>query len=276
MSSLKELKAQIEKTNALGVSNLREKGVNVSENATTYEIMQGIAEVKNLNGIESLDHTVTFTVDGEAVEIVSVKSGNSVNIPVSIVDAIGVSYEWFFDGRKVSFPYAPTENVTLEGTPCVSLVASDLNHWYKNSVQEKNFQLVNYDANTTENKVTYSGTDGYEYAYYPISLEKGKTYEFSLEYKIENLVYQAYAEPGVPFISFAKEIIITSSQTQWYKALAGAVMNNPAGEDYKKYSVTYQATEDFNGYVVLDTACLRDGVAGTLYIKNIVVRNITV
>ncbi len=47
---LNQLKAQIEDANALGVTNLAEKGVVVAENATTYEIMQGIAEISTSGG----------------------------------------------------------------------------------------------------------------------------------------------------------------------------------------------------------------------------------
>lgn len=47
---LNQLKAQIEDANALGVTNLAEKGVVVAENATTYEIMQGISEISTSGG----------------------------------------------------------------------------------------------------------------------------------------------------------------------------------------------------------------------------------
>lgn len=45
MANLKDLKTQIENANALGVANLTEKGVEISADATTYEIMGKIAEI---------------------------------------------------------------------------------------------------------------------------------------------------------------------------------------------------------------------------------------
>lgn len=45
MASANDLKQQIVNANALGRTNLAEKGVELPETATTYEIMQGIKEV---------------------------------------------------------------------------------------------------------------------------------------------------------------------------------------------------------------------------------------
>lgn len=45
MATIREIKQKIENANALGVANLTEKGVEISEDATTYEIMQNIAQI---------------------------------------------------------------------------------------------------------------------------------------------------------------------------------------------------------------------------------------
>lgn len=45
MATIKDLKTQIENCNALGIANLANQGVEVSENATTFEIMQKIAQI---------------------------------------------------------------------------------------------------------------------------------------------------------------------------------------------------------------------------------------
>ena len=45
MATIRELKTQIENANALGRTNLSEKGVTVEETATTYEIMRKISEI---------------------------------------------------------------------------------------------------------------------------------------------------------------------------------------------------------------------------------------
>ena len=47
MASIKDIKTQIENANALGRANLTEKGVEIAENATTYEIMQSIAGISS-------------------------------------------------------------------------------------------------------------------------------------------------------------------------------------------------------------------------------------
>lgn len=50
--TFKELKEQIENANALGVANLAEKGIMVNDNATTYEIMDKIADIVGNGGVE--------------------------------------------------------------------------------------------------------------------------------------------------------------------------------------------------------------------------------
>lgn len=45
MTSIEQLKQQVVNANTLGRTNLAEKGVEVPETATTYEIMQGIKDV---------------------------------------------------------------------------------------------------------------------------------------------------------------------------------------------------------------------------------------
>lgn len=97
---------KINNANALGRGNLAEKGVIVDETATTYEIMSKIADVSGGGGVEPLDHTVTFTVDGEPYEIVSVINGNSVNAPATEpTSENGTFVEWQLNGEKVTFPY---------------------------------------------------------------------------------------------------------------------------------------------------------------------------
>jgi hypothetical protein len=63
------------------------------------------------SGIEPLDHTVTFTVEGEPYEVVSVKDGNSVNAPSGIPTSENGEFgKWSLNGSDVTFPYTPTED----------------------------------------------------------------------------------------------------------------------------------------------------------------------
>ena len=188
MATIKEVKEQIENANALGIANLTGQGVELSANATTYEIMKAISEIVSGSGggadytnivyneddtitltdkdgvehtmsctyedgkligvtydgkaieltydgdvlvkvgrtevdmanaqtseIELLDHTVTFTVDGEPYEVVSVKDGNSVNAPS--VEPTKEGFDgWSLNGNTILFPYTPTEDVELIAT----------------------------------------------------------------------------------------------------------------------------------------------------------------
>lgn len=106
------LKTQIENANALGRENLNAKGVSTDGTETTYEIMSKIADVSG--GDNSLDHTVTFMVDGEPYEIVSVKNGNSVNAPTTKpTSESGNVVKWLLDNQEVSFPYTPLNEVMI-------------------------------------------------------------------------------------------------------------------------------------------------------------------
>ena len=71
-----------------------------------------------ISGISSggvtLDHTVTFTVDGEPYEIVSVKDGNSINAPVNNpTSGNGTFAGWLNGETSVNFPLTPTEDLWL-------------------------------------------------------------------------------------------------------------------------------------------------------------------
>ena len=187
MATIQQLKTQIQNANALGRTNLSEKGVKLPDTATTYNIMQAIAEIVSGGGsgteytsivyntdntvtltdkdgavhtmsctyedgkligvtydgkavdltyngdalvkvgktavdvanapanIGGLDHTVTFTVDGEPYEIVSVKAGNSVNAPSTAPRKENLLFIRWDDaaGELVQFPFTPTEDTTI-------------------------------------------------------------------------------------------------------------------------------------------------------------------
>jgi hypothetical protein len=119
VATINQVKTQIENANALGVANLKKKGVTIPENASTYEIMRNIANVSVGDGIQPLDYTVTFAVDGEPYEIASVKAGNKVNAPV-INPTIenSVFQGWQVDGAEIGFPYPPEKNTTIDAIFC--------------------------------------------------------------------------------------------------------------------------------------------------------------
>ena len=100
MASVQDLKTQIENVNALGRTNLAEKGVELSETATTYEIMSKIAEIVSGGGgvtytsiVYNTDNTVTLTDKDGAVHTMSCTYENG--------KLIGVAY----DGKAVDLTY---------------------------------------------------------------------------------------------------------------------------------------------------------------------------
>ncbi len=104
MVSVQELKTQIENANALGIANLTGKGVEIPGSATTYEIMQSIAQiigggVRYTDIVYNTDDTITLTdADGaEHTMACGYEEGKLVSIS--------------FDGKPVELTYL---NSTLE------------------------------------------------------------------------------------------------------------------------------------------------------------------
>jgi hypothetical protein len=99
MATIKEVKKKIENANALGRQNLTEKGVTISETATTYDIMTAIAEIVSGGGAnyESIvyndDDTITLT-DKDGVE-------HTMSCTYEDGKLIGVTY----DGKAVNLTY---------------------------------------------------------------------------------------------------------------------------------------------------------------------------
>lgn len=73
-----------------------------------------------ISGYETVNHTVTFIVDDQPYEIVSVKSGNSVTPPKDangldrVIESTEGNFDfWHIDGERVEFPYVPTSDVEI-------------------------------------------------------------------------------------------------------------------------------------------------------------------
>lgn len=86
---------------------------------------------KNMSGGNALDHTVTFMVDGEPYEIVSVKDGNSVNTPATPPSESGI-IKWLLDNQEVSFPYIPTNNIELDAN--ISMTHTEIELYNKGDI----------------------------------------------------------------------------------------------------------------------------------------------
>ena len=72
--------------------------------------------IKSVRGSNSspLDHTVTFTVDGEPYEVAHVKDGNTVNRPTLSQKENTLLSSWIVDEKPIDFPYTPTKHVDAE------------------------------------------------------------------------------------------------------------------------------------------------------------------
>lgn len=71
MATVKQLRTQIENANTLGRANLAEKGVELPESATTYEIMQGIADISAGGG----DYTEAYNLMTKEMPVEDTESG---------------------------------------------------------------------------------------------------------------------------------------------------------------------------------------------------------
>ena len=101
MATIQQLKTQIENVNALGRTNLSEKGVELPETATTYEIMSKIAEIVSGGGgvsytniVYNTDNTVTLT-DKDGV----------IHTMVCTYDDAGKLVSASYDGKGVELTY---------------------------------------------------------------------------------------------------------------------------------------------------------------------------
>ncbi len=104
----------IDDANLQNIANaIREK----NGSTDTYkpsDMPQAILDISSATGIAPIDHTVTFLVEEEPYEIISVKNGNQINAPATEpTSENGVYQGWSVDGEKVEFPYTPISNTEI-------------------------------------------------------------------------------------------------------------------------------------------------------------------
>ena len=118
MATIRELKTQIENTNALGRTNLSKKGVELPETATTYEIMSKIAEISGGGGVEipakeEQEKTITITENG-TTEILpdTNKTLSKVTVVTNVPIGVSENYAEVFNGLySASFINATMERI---------------------------------------------------------------------------------------------------------------------------------------------------------------------
>lgn len=105
MATIKEVKEQIQNANALGRANLTEKGVEISENATTFDIMTAIAEISGSGGgdvIIGADYTNIVYNEDNTITLTD-KDGVIHTMECEYTDGKLTSVK--YDGKKVELTY---------------------------------------------------------------------------------------------------------------------------------------------------------------------------
>lgn len=105
MATIKQIKAQIKNANALGRQNLTEKGVEISENATTFDIMTAIAEISGSGGgdvIIGADYTNIVYNEDNTITLTD-KDGVVYTMECEYTDGKLTSVK--YDGKKVNLTY---------------------------------------------------------------------------------------------------------------------------------------------------------------------------
>lgn len=160
----------------------QEKTITITENGTT-EILpdenKALSKVTVVTDVEGgggalLDNTVTFTVDGEPYEIVSVKSGNSVNAPATEPINNGLLLtSWKVNDTEVSFPFTPTENCEISGEFSEYQIVRNL------TTNDISYKRGFYTGGASENPpYSQSASSRAGYFYHDIPIEYGYTYKF--------------------------------------------------------------------------------------------------
>lgn len=222
--------------------------------------------------IAALDHTVTFTVDGEPYEIVSVKSGNSVNAPSTKPSKEDYRFSgWELNSEKVTFPYVPTENTDLiasfsQGIPSDYVLYVPLR-------QESATAETGQELSVVGSGLTYGVVDGVECAMFNSTSEigvsvnsdlfvKGKPFTISMWAKADSVA--SYTD-GPKFFGFNYNFCYYQCQN------VSNLHNTPAfhiGDVWGEAVNTYRMTSWVHICLVYDGSQIsmyNNGVSGEKY-----------
>ena len=242
MATLQELKRQIENANALGIANLTEKGVNVSADATTYDIMQKIVDIVgggNDSGGGIQYTSVTFN-DDDTISLVD-SEGNT--------HAMSYAYEndklktITYDGADVPVEYVEELLSKVGGTDII-LAQSQVDRLYSHfGVDKTTYPYVAIYTDTRGNGIylkfanAYS-TDHFGGQYSACLFPQGylvqETDNFPEHTDIEGIV--SFAIEHMPTeLTEGKGYTLSSSVMVWWCNIQ---------EDWIKYGTLYKMREN--------------------------------
>lgn len=118
MATIKGLKSQVQSANALGIANLVEKGVDISEDATTYEIMQRIADV--IGGSSANYKSITFHED----DTITLVDKDDVTHTMSCTYKDEMLDSVTYDGSRIRLGYDDDDNLIKVGATEVKNVTN--------------------------------------------------------------------------------------------------------------------------------------------------------
>lgn len=157
--------------------------------------------------------------------------------------------------------------VEVESAVIPNLISPDMRTWSKNAPAEGAYTSIIYDETAKLNTCQYTGVGMFEFIGYPVALEAGKRYTFSIEYYTPNTLTGDYAEPYAPYIGFFPESVLATDANSYSSNYA--VTNLALSvSGYTTYSVTYTPSSAVSGCVAFGMGSTRDGISVELNIRN--------
>lgn len=239
---MQNLISQIETVNALGRTNLAEKGVATEENITTFRIMQEILNIESGIAYKS----VTYNVDG-TVTIVD-KDDRVITVELNYED--GKITNFVYNGKAVGLTYQGDELVEIGGT---SVDLSSAPKPYVEPTVKASVGIIQVIPavtiptvmETIQNGATVQATSG---IYYPCTLPS--------DY-VEGAIYYTYADN----VFTVAEVTSTTEGTYYRYSNDVVTPVEPSGAIYEE-TLTFAYDNDMEGYVASTNTSLPD-ISGT-------------
>ena len=139
MATIQELKTQIEAVNALGRTNLAEKGVEVSDSATTYDIMNSIVNIEGVN--TSIEYSNIIYNEDDTVTLV--ETNGTEHIVSCVYNVDGVLTSITYDGKEIYLTFNGEELVGIGDTVVdlsnqgVGDIAIGSRQWWLDTIKDK-------------------------------------------------------------------------------------------------------------------------------------------